>query len=312
MSTEYDDADEPTHASSPFDAVMIAASLYGHRPDPGELDRRPPPEDHVITAVVTEIFLILTQAFADTLLALDLEKLLWSIVNVPHRALQRLERDLDLNEKAQKESRRVQDGSEVRSLELERLLEDGRSLIARRDSMELLRDEAAAQYAAHTGSAWRPREGSKVNHRALTAAMIDSRDFMQARRRAQSEVLLPKGEIIAFSGGTDFNDHRLIWSRLDQVHAKYPAMVLAHGGGEIGGERIASRWADHRNVPQIAFKPDWAKYPKRMAPYKRNDAMLEEALPIGVIIAGEGGIQQNLADKARKRGIAVWELKSGA
>jgi YspA, cpYpsA-related SLOG family len=311
MSTEYND-DEPPHASSPFDAVMIAASLYGYRPDPSELDRRPAPEDHVITALVSEIFLILTQAFADTILALDLERLLWSIVNVPHRALQRLERDLDLNEKAQKESRRIQDGSEVRSLELERLLEEGRTLVARCDTMEFLRDRAAAEYASHTGSTWWPREGSKVNRRALTSAMIDSRDFIQARRRAQTEVLLPKGPIIAFSGGTDFNDHGLIWSRLDQVHAKYPDMVLVHGGGETGAERIASRWAEHRNVPQVPFKPDWAKHPKRVAPFKRNDAILQEALPIGVIIAGGGGIQQNLADKARKLGVDVWEWKSGA
>jgi YspA, cpYpsA-related SLOG family len=42
--------------------------------------------------------------------------------------------------------------------------------------------------------------------------------------------LLPAGPKIAFIGGLDFNDHRLIWDRLDKVHAKHPHMVLLHGG----------------------------------------------------------------------------------
>ena len=65
-------------------------------------------------------------------------------------------------------------------------------------------------------------------------------------------------------------------------------------------ERIAARWADHRKVvPQIAFKPDWTKHAKA-APFKRNDQMLD-VLPIGVLVFPGTGIQENLADKARKR-----------
>ena len=59
--------------------------------------------------------------------------------------------------------------------------------------MEFFRDQAADQFERHTGSAWRPRAGSKVNHRTLTSAMIDSRDFLAAKRRAENEVLLPAG-----------------------------------------------------------------------------------------------------------------------
>ena len=52
--------------------------------------------------------------------------------------------------------------------------------------------------------------------------MIDSRDFLAAKRRAQNEVLLPAGPKIAVTGGLDFDDYRLIWAKLDQVHAKHP------------------------------------------------------------------------------------------
>src|SRR5215207_10313204 len=99
----------------------------------------------------------------------------------------------------------------------------------RRNAFEFLRDHAAEHYAAHTGSAWRPRSGSMVNHRTLTAAMIDSRDFLNAKRRAETEVLLPPGPRIAFAGGVDYNDHARIWAALDQAREKHPAMVLMHG-----------------------------------------------------------------------------------
>jgi len=85
-----------------------------------------------------------------------------------------------------------------------------------------------------------------VHHRTVTAAMIDSRDFLAAKRRTETEVLLPTGPKIAFPGCLDFNDHRAIWDRLDKVHAKHPNMVLLHGGSPKGAERIAACWADSR------------------------------------------------------------------
>lgn len=57
---------------------------------------------------------------------------------------------------------------------------------------------------------------------------------------------------------------------------------------------------------QIAFKPDWTRHAKT-APFKRNDAMLETQ-PIDVMVFPGTGIQENLADKARKLGIPVWTL----
>jgi hypothetical protein len=84
------------------------------------------------------------------------------------------------------------------------------TLIERRNSMQFFRDQAA----------WRPHSGSIVNHRTLTSAMIDSRDLLAAKRRADNEVLLPAGPKVAFTGGLDFNDHHPIWDALDKVHGK--------------------------------------------------------------------------------------------
>jgi hypothetical protein len=308
MTTDHDNSGfEPAHAASPTGHILTELELHGYRPLPGEPDPRPLPDPNAVGGAVADIFDALVATLRDTRLEPDLDDLLWSTVNLFHRAVDRVQRALDDNEDAQKRSQKEQDGSEIRSVELERLLAQGMTLIERRDSMEFFRDQAADQFERHTGSAWRQRSGSMVNHRTLTAAMIDSRDFLAAKRRAETEVLLPAGPKIAFTGGLDFNDHHAVWDRLDKVHAKHPDMVLLHGGSPKGAERIAACWANTRKVPQIAFKPDWNRHAKA-APFKRNDQMLA-VLPIGIIVFPGSGISANLADKAKKLGIPVW--KSG-
>ena len=310
MATDHNSDLGPHQSPSPTDWVLHELQLYGYRPFQDEPDPRPLPEAQRIAVAVADIFDALVATLSDTRLEPDLEELLWSTVNLFHRATARIERQLDDNEQAQRRSQKEQDGSEVRSVELERLVAEGQTLIERRDSMELFRDHASEAFERHTGSSWRPRAGSKINHRTLTAAMIDSRDFLAAKRRAEIEPLLPSGPKIAFTGGLDFNDHRAIWDRLDRALAKHPDMVLLHGGSPKGAERIAACWADKRNVPQIVFKPDWTRHAKA-APFKRNDQMLE-AMPIGLIVFPGSGISANLADKARVLGIPVWKLGDGS
>lgn len=309
MTGEYDEtAYGAASRSSPTAHALDELQLYGYRPFQDEPDPRPLPHEAQIVGAVSDIFDALVVALSETRLEPDLENLLWSTVNLFHRSIGRIERDLDDNEQAQRRSQKEQDGSEIRSVELERLTAEGQTLIERRNAMEFCRDQAVDRFETHTGSTWRPRASSMVNHRALTAAMIDSRDFLTAKRRADNEVLLPAGPKIVVTGGAEFNDHRAIWDRLDKVHAKHPDMVLLHGGSPRGAECIAARWADHRKVAQIAFRPDWAKHAKA-APFTRNDAMLE-TLPIGVLVFPGSGIQENLADKARKFGIPVWKFSS--
>jgi hypothetical protein len=201
---------EPHHAESPTASLLTELQLYGHRPFQDDPDARPLPDERTVRTALADIFDALVTSFIDTRMEPDLEDLLWSAVNIFHRAGDRIERELDSNEQAQKRSQKDQDGSEIRSVELERLLAEGTTLIERRNTFELMRDQAAELFETHTGSVWRPRAGSMVNHRALTAAMIDSRDFLAAKRRAETEVMLPPGPKIAFAGGYECNDHQAI------------------------------------------------------------------------------------------------------
>ena len=287
--------------------VLEELQLYGYRPFADEPDPRPLPEPDTIRGALSDIFDAFVSTLSDTRLEPDLDDLLWSTTNLFHRTASRVDRDLDANEQAQKRAQREQDGSEVRSVELETLTAEGISLLERRNAFEAMRDLAAELFEAHIGQSWHPRAGTQINRRTLTAAMIDSRDHLAAKRRADLEPLLPTGPKIAFTGGLDCSDHRAIWDALDRVRAKHADMVLLHGGSPRGAEKIAAAWADNRQCPQIVFKPDWTRHGKS-APFKRNDQLLD-TLPLGLIVFPGSGITDNLADKARAMGIPLFDFR---
>ena len=130
---------EPNHTSSPTDHILTELQLYGWRPYQDEPDPRPLPEGNAVAAAVADIFDALVATLGDTRLEPDLDELLWGTVNLFHRATGRVERDLDDNEQAQRRLQKEQDGSEVKSVELERLTSEGQTMIERRNSMELFR-----------------------------------------------------------------------------------------------------------------------------------------------------------------------------
>ncbi len=303
----FTDPSERANAS-PTAHLLDELQLYGHHPFEDDPDPRPLPDQVQVEGALADIFDACVSTLSDTRLEPDLHDLLWSLVNLFHRRIDRVQRELDTNEDRQRRSQGEQDGSEVRSVELERFIAKGLTLIERRNAFEFMRDVASDLHKIHIGQAWLPRSGSKVAHRSLTAAVIDSRDFLNARRRAETEVLIPQGTRIAFAGGIDCNDHDHIWSTLDRVHAKHSDMVFLHGGTPRGAEKIAACWADNRNVPQIVFKPDWTNHAKA-APFRRNDQLLE-TMPIGLIVFPGSGVTDNLADKARKLGIPLFDCRA--
>jgi hypothetical protein len=287
--------------------VLDELQLFGHRPFDDEPDPRPLPEGRAIAGAISDIFDAMVASLEETRLEPDLDDMLWGVVNLFHRQCERIERDLDTNEQAQKRSQREQDGSEVRSVELERLIRQGLTLVERRDAFELARDQAAHHYRQQLRKPWMPSARTLVTRKTLTASVIDSRDFLAARRRAETEVMMPPGIRIALSGGFDYDDHQRIWRALDRIHARHAQMVLLHGGNRKGAEHIAALWARERDVPQIAFRPDFDRH-RNAAPFKRNDQMLD-TLPAGVIVFPGSGIQDNLADTARKMGIPLMDFR---
>ena len=131
MTTHHDDRSLEQPPASSTEPVLAELQLYGYRPFHEEPDPRPLPDAHAITGAVADIFDALLATLTDTRLEPDLEELLWSTVNLFHRAALRVERELDDNEQAQRRSQKEQDGSEIRSVELERLIREGQTLLGK-------------------------------------------------------------------------------------------------------------------------------------------------------------------------------------
>ncbi len=101
--TDYDDI-EPAGVSSPTEHILSELQLFGYRPFADQPDPRPLPEGQLITGAVADIFDALVATLSDTRLEPDLEDLLWSTVNLFHRAVDRIGRQLDDNEQGQRKS----------------------------------------------------------------------------------------------------------------------------------------------------------------------------------------------------------------
>ncbi len=281
------------------------AALFGAAPERDEFDTREVwDEDDALTAVA-EAFRIMAQGVAPDgfQIADERESLLWGFVNMLDSQTNRLDRAADKLTPQLRDLQRGQDGTEIKSRELELVTDRAHNLTARRDAFERMRDEAADAYRADTGSVWRPRRGSHTSQTGrLTSAAIDARDYMRARKDRATTAHLPQGTLVAIAGGKNVDDPATVIAKLEQARAKYADIVLVHGGGP-GVEKIAAQWADRNGVHQIVCKPDWDRH-GRAAPFRRNEELLN-LLPKGVIAFPGSGITENLVDRARQLGIPV-------
>ncbi len=300
--------DTDTAGQSATATVCEHAALFGATPERDELDPREIwDEDDALTAI-GEAFRILAEGACPdgTQLADERESLLWGFVNMLHAQTQRLDRSVDRLTPELRDLQRDQDGTEIRSRELELVTDRAQNLGDRRDAFEKMRNAAALAYREETGDTWRPRHGSHASQTdKLTSAAIDARDFVRARKDRATMAHLPQGTLVAIAGGKDIANPAAVIERLDKAREKYADMVLVHGGGP-GVEKIAARWAERNGVHQVVCKPDWDRH-GRAAPFRRNDELLN-LLPKGVIAFPGSGITENLVDKAKQLGIPVMKV----
>ena len=294
-----------TAGQSATATVCEHAQLFGAAPERDEFDSREVWDEDDALAAVSEAFRILSQGACPdgTQLADERESLLWGFVNMLDAQTQRLDRAADKLTPDLRDLQKAQDGTEIKSRELELTTDRAQSLTARRDAFETMRDAAAEAYRDETGGMWRPRRGSHASQTGkLTSAAIDARDYQRARKDRKTMAHLPQGTLVAIAGGKDVADPAAVIRMLDKTRAKHGDMVLVHGGGP-GVEKIAASWAERNGIDQVVCKPDWDRH-GRAAPFRRNDELLN-LLPKGVIAFPGSGITENLVDKARQLGIPV-------
>src|SRR5262245_8362355 len=81
--------------ASPTAHLLEELALYALRPYDDEADPRPLPEPAKLQGALADMFDAMVATLSDTRLEPDLHALLWSLVNVFHRRIDRIERDLD-------------------------------------------------------------------------------------------------------------------------------------------------------------------------------------------------------------------------
>ena len=223
-----------TQAQSVTATVCENAQLFGATPERDEFDPREVWDADDAMDAVSEAFRIIAEGVGPdgTQLADERESLLWGFVNTFDAQVRRLDRSVDRLSPELRDLQTSQDGTEIKSRELELVTDRAQNFGDRRDAFEKMRDLTADAYRAETGNTWRPRRGSNVSQTGkLTSAAIDARDFMRARKDRETRAHLPQGTLVAIAGGKNVTDAGAVINRLDKAKAKYADIILVHGGG---------------------------------------------------------------------------------
>lgn len=257
-------------------------------PDPLEAER-------ATELLVTTLFDVLR----DTRLESIADRLAWGIVHSFHKVADQLDGEADRAAQQVNGLIRSADGSEIGSLELEEAQMLCQSLDEARDAVACMRDHAAQMFHAETGRPWSAPRATLVSGKR-TASVIAATDFLAARRRRRMEAHAPQGPVVIFSGGQQWEDHQLLWDRLNAIHARIPTMVLATTAQNKGCDAIAAAWAARSGVTLVAFTLD-GRLGKR-AGFIRNERLIA-LCPVEALVCEGSGLQSHLARMVREKQV---------
>ncbi len=143
-----------TTASSPTDRFIYEMQVHGYRPFQDEPDPRPLPEEPIVQASLMTIFDALSRYARRAQGWNPISKTCSGRPSISSIAAPIASSAYSIAiEEAQRTGQREQDGSEVKSIELERLIAEGITLLERRNTFEFMRDHSADLFEAQTGSA---------------------------------------------------------------------------------------------------------------------------------------------------------------
>ena len=294
-----------------FADQLAGLDLAGFSIGPAPVSSTDFPEREAVVQTLDAIWSDLFVLFSGTALEADAEDLGWAFVNLFHRSADRKSKAVDRATDEVRALVAVADGSEVQTSELETQVERAQCAESAMLALEEMREVAAALYLNEFGSSWKPVSSSRFNHGAmLTSALVEGRDFLRARAAAKRRAAMPEGTPVIFAGGrtrhpTDTDAKTFaenIWATLDKVRDRVPDMVLLHGGDSKGADRLASSWAERREVPQVSFSLDMRLGAR--AGFKRNERML--SLDPRYVVAFPGnGVLERLVIEAKARRITV-------
>jgi hypothetical protein len=114
---------------------------------------------------------------------------------------------------------------------------------------------------------------------------------------------------IIVCGGRDFRDRRAVFDALDLLHSKRGIDFLMQGAAD-GADYLAWQWANERGIPCGSYSAQWDVHGRRAGPI-RNQEMIDEGEPDGVVAFPGGRGTADMIARAEKVGLKVWR-PSGA
>ncbi len=109
-------------------------------------------------------------------------------------------------------------------------------------------------------------------------------------------------------GGRDVRDASLVFAALSKANRKRPVTELIHGGAR-GADSIAGIWAKENDVPCTVFMADWSV--GKSAGPQRNQRMLDEGHPDGVVAFPGGSGTADMLRRAEAASVPVWRVSGG-
>lgn len=105
-------------------------------------------------------------------------------------------------------------------------------------------------------------------------------------------------------GGRDYADSEAVNAALSRLHAKRGITAIIHGDAK-GADALARQWAEANGIPHLPFPANW-NIGKRAGPI-RNQRMLDEGKPDGVVAFPGGAGTADMVRRAKLTGLTVWQ-----
>jgi len=115
---------------------------------------------------------------------------------------------------------------------------------------------------------------------------------------------------ILVCGGRDYDDSRAVWRALDRIKSRGDLALIIHGDAR-GADRLADHYAETEGIPVLRFPADWERDGKAAGPM-RNQRMLDEGRPDGVIAFPGGRGTADMIARAERAGVRVWRPEAEA
>lgn len=109
---------------------------------------------------------------------------------------------------------------------------------------------------------------------------------------------------IIVCGGRDYRNRRAVFDALDRLHAKRGIDFLIQGAAD-GADYLAWQWAYERGIRCGSYPANWDE-DGRKAGLIRNQRMIDEGKPDGVVAFPGGRGTADMIARAKKAGLTVW------